>query len=208
MKTEADTRAEYIDPMLVAAAWGNELTPGSRILREYYFTDGRMLSGGQRGKRKFADYILVYKNQRLAIVEAKKESESATEGLEQVKNYARLLNIRMVYATNGKEIYCFDMESGRGEYVDVYHKPDELYRLVNGEQSDIAERVVAEPFHKTRYNPRYYQENAIQTAVRAIAGGDDRVLLTLATGTGKTFIAFQIVWKLFNAMLGLTNLLV
>jgi type I restriction enzyme R subunit len=158
-----------------------------------------MLSGGQRGKRKFADYILVHKNQKLAIVEAKKESEAPTEGLEQVKDYARLLNIRIVYATNGKETYYFDMESGRGDYVEAYQKPDELYRMVNGEQSDIAERVVAEPFHKTKYDPRYYQENAIQTAVRAIAGGDDRVLLTLATGTGKTFISFQIVWKLFNA---------
>jgi len=199
MKTEADTRAEYIDPMLSESAWGHNLTPGSQILREHYFTDGRMLSGGQRGKRKFADYILVHKNQKLAIVEAKKESEAPTEGLEQVKDYARLLNIRIVYATNGKETYYFDMESGRGDYVEAYQKPDELYRMVNGEQSDIAERVVAEPFHKTKYDPRYYQENAIQTAVRAIAGGDDRVLLTLATGTGKTFIAFQIVWKLFNA---------
>ena len=87
MKTEADTRAEYIDPMLSESAWGHNLTPGSQILREHYFTDGRMLSGGQRGKRKFADYILVHKNQKLAIVEAKKESEAPTEGLEQVKDY-------------------------------------------------------------------------------------------------------------------------
>jgi type I restriction enzyme R subunit len=199
MKTEADTRAEYIDPMLMAAAWGHNLTEGSKILREHYFTDGRMLSGGQRGRRKFADYILVHKNQKLAIVEAKKESEGATEGLEQVKDYARLLNIRIVYATNGKETYFFDMETGRGEYVEQYHTPDDLYRLVNGEQADIVERAITEPFHKTKYDPRYYQENAIQTAVRAIAAGDDRVLLTLATGTGKTFISFQIVWKLFNA---------
>ena len=199
MKTEADTRAEYIDPMLISSAWGHNLTEGSKVLREHYFTDGRMLSGGQRGKRKFADYVLVHKNQKLAIVEAKKESEAPTQGLEQVKDYAKLLNIRIVFATNGKETYYFDMETGRGDYIEQYPTPEELYRQVNGEQADIAERVVAEPFHKTKYDPRYYQENAIQTAARAIADGDDRVLLTLATGTGKTFISFQIVWKLFNA---------
>lgn len=199
MKTEADTRAEYIDPMLAESLWSHNLTAGSQILREHYFTDGRMLSGGQRGKRKFADYILAYKNQKLAIVEAKKESEAPTEGLEQVKDYATLLNIRIVYATNGKETYCFDLETGRGDYVESYPKPDELYRMVNGAQSDIEERAVAEPYHKIKFDPRYYQENAIMTAVRAIAKGDPRVLLTLATGTGKTFISFQIVWKLFNA---------
>lgn len=199
MKTEADTRAEYIDPMLAESLWSHNLTPGSQILREHYFTDGRMLSGGQRGKRKFADYILSHKNQKLAIVEAKKESEEPTEGLEQVKDYATLLNIRIVYATNGKQTYCFDMQTGRGDYVEQYPKPDELYRMVNGAQSDIEERAVAEPFHKVKFDPRYYQENAIMTAVRAITKGDPRVLLTLATGTGKTFISFQIVWKLFNA---------
>jgi type I restriction enzyme R subunit len=199
MKTEADTRAEYIDPMLAKSLWSHNLTPGSQILREHYFTDGRMLSGGQRGKRKFADYILSYKNQKLAIVEAKKESEEPTEGLEQVKDYATLLNIRIVYATNGKKTYCFDMQTGRGDFIEQYPEPDELYRMVNGAQSDIEERAVAEPFHKIKFDPRYYQENAIMTAVRAISKGDPRVLLTLATGTGKTFISFQIVWKLFNA---------
>lgn len=199
MKTEADTRAEYIDPMLQESQWGHNLTAGSLILREHYFTDGRMLSGGQRGKRKFADYILSHKNQKLAIIEAKKESEAPTEGLEQVKSYAALLKIRIVYATNGKEIYRFDMETGRGDFVEGYPKPDELYRMVNGAQSDIEERAVAEPFHKVKFDPRYYQENAIMAAVRSIAAGEPRVLLTLATGTGKTFISFQIVWKLFNA---------
>ncbi len=199
MKTEADTRAEYIDPMLAESLWSHNLTPGSQILREHFFTDGRMMSGGQRGKRKFADYILSHKNQKLAIIEAKKESEEPTEGLEQVKDYATLLKIRIVYATNGKQTYCFDMETGRGEYVEQYPKPDELYRMVNGAQSDIEERAVAEPFHKTKFDPRYYQENAIQSAIRAITKGEPRVLLTLATGTGKTFISFQIVWKLFNA---------
>ncbi|MCB0368466.1 MAG: DEAD/DEAH box helicase family protein [Bdellovibrionales bacterium] len=199
MKTEADTRKEYIDPALDAAKWGHNLTEGSQVSCEFKITDGRMLSGGARAKQKFADYVLSYKNQKLAIIEAKKEDEEPTEGLEQVKDYARLLNLRIVYATNGKKNYCFDMESGRGDFVDQYPTPDELYRTVNGVQSDIHERVFTEPFHKTKYDPRYYQENAINAALSAITKGDQRVLLTLATGTGKTFIAFQIVWKLFNA---------
>jgi len=199
MKTEADTRAEIIDPTLVKAGWGHNYTEGSKVLREHRITDGRMLSGGARAKQKFADYVLSHKNQKLAIIEAKKESEEPTEGLEQVKDYARLLNLRFVYATNGKQIYCFDMEAGRGDFVDGYPTPGELYRMVNGEQSDIQERVATEPFLTTKFPPRYYQENAINAALAAITGGDNRVLLTLATGTGKTFIAFQIVWKLFNA---------
>lgn len=197
--TEADTRAQYIDPMLNESKWGHNLTEGSQVLREFFFTDGRMLSGGQRGKRKFADYILSYKNQKLAIIEAKKGDLPPTEGLEQVKDYATLLGIKIVFSTNGTETYCFDMETGRGDYVEQYPNPDELYRMVNGTQSDVQERAIAEPFHKTRFDPRYYQENAIQAAIKAITGGEDRVLLTLATGTGKTFISFQIVWKLFNA---------
>lgn len=199
MKTEADTRKEYIDPALNGSKWGHNLTEGSQVSCEFSITDGRMLSGGARAKQKFADYVLSYKNQKLAIIEAKKEDEEPTEGLEQVKDYARLLKLRIVYATNGKEIYCFDMETGRGEFVDNYPTPDELYRTVNGSQSDIHERVLTEPFDKTKYDPRYYQENAINAALSAITKGDQRILLTLATGTGKTFIAFQIVWKLFNA---------
>ena len=198
--TEADTRAQYIDPALALSAWGHNLTAGSQILREHYFTDGRMMAGGKRGKKKFADYILVHKNQKLAIIEAKSEDFEPTEGLEQVKDYATLLNIRIVYATNGREIYCFDMATGRGDYVETYPTPDELYQMVNGVQSDIVERAVSEPYYLTGgKSPRYYQENAITAAVRAIAGGEPRVLLTLATGTGKTFISFQIVWKLFQA---------
>jgi len=199
MKTEADTRKEYIDPALDSSKWGHNLTEGSQVSCEFKITDGRMLSGGARAKQKFADYVLSYKNQKLAIIEAKKEGEESTEGLEQVKEYARMLNLRIVYATNGKQTYCFDMETGRGDFVEEYPTPDELYRTVNGVQSDIRERVFAEPFYKTRFDPRYYQENAINEALSAITEGDQRVLLTLATGTGKTFISFQIVWKLFNA---------
>jgi len=197
--TEADTRAQYIDPMLAASMWSHNLTAGSQILREHYFTDGRMMVGNKRGKRKFADYILAYKNQKLAIIEAKSEDKEPTEGLEQVKDYATLLRIRMVYATNGRQIYQFDMETGRGDYIETYPSPDELYRMVHGAQSDIEERAAAEPLHKSGKEPRYYQENAIMAAVRTIASGEPRVLLTLATGTGKTFISFQIVWKLFHA---------
>ena len=79
---------------------------------EFKITDGRMLSGGARAKQKYADYVLSHKNQKLAIIEAKKEDEEPTEGLEQVKEYAKLLNLRIVYSTNGKQTYCFDMDAG------------------------------------------------------------------------------------------------
>jgi type I restriction enzyme R subunit len=196
---EATTRRELIDPKLKACKWGRNETIGSDVIAEYVFTDGRIIGGGQRGKQKKADYILAYKNQKLAIVEAKAEDKETTDGLEQVKAYAQTLGIRYVYSTNGHGIYFFDMKAGRGEEVAEYHTPDELFAMmfegVGGKQYES----LIEPYQITKHRPRYYQENAINTAVRTISGGEDRVLLTLATGTGKTTIAFQIAWKLYQA---------
>lgn len=196
---EATTRRELIDPQLKACAWGMNETVGSQVIAEYVFTDGRLIGAGQRGKQKKADYVLAYKNQKLAIVEAKSEDKEITDGLEQVKAYAKCLNIRFAYSTNGHGIYFFDMQSGRGENVDRYHTPDELFAMTFASLQPKQLNAVQEPFQRTKHSPRYYQENAINAAVQAIAGGDQRVLLTLATGTGKTFIAFQIVWKLFQS---------
>lgn len=198
-RNEATTRRELIDPMLHMCGWGHNKTEGSQVIAEHPFTDGQLIGAGQRGKRNFADYLLVYKNQKLAIIEAKKEDDEVTEGLEQVKDYAKKLNIRFVYATNGQGIYLFDMQEGRGKQVDRYLEPDQLYDAVNGDLNAMQSKVLDEPYHRTKYMPRYYQENAINAAIKAITSGDNRVLLTLATGTGKTFIAFQVVWKLFNA---------
>lgn len=196
---EATTRRELINPMLKASKWGRNETVGSEIIDEYEFTDGRLIGAGQRGKRKKADYVLAYKNQKLAIVEAKAEGKEVTDGLEQVKAYAETLNIRYVYSTNGHGIYFFDMKTGRGEFVENYHTPDDLFVMTFDDVDHKQYEALIEPYQITKHRPRYYQENAINAAVRAISGGEDRVLLTLATGTGKTTIAFQIAWKLFQS---------
>lgn len=196
---EATTRRELINPKLKDSKWGRNETIGSEIVDEYQFTDGRIIGGGQRGKQKKADYVLAYKNQKLAIIEAKAEGREITDGLEQVKDYAEVLNIRFVYSTNGHGIYFFDMKTGRGEEVAKYHTPDELFARTFENISLPQVGALTEPYQIVKHRPRYYQENAINAAVQAISGGENRVLLTLATGTGKTTIAFQIAWKLFQS---------
>lgn len=196
---EATTRRELIDPKLKECKWGRNETISSEVIAEYVFTDGRLIGAGQRGKQKKADYILAYKNQKLAIVEAKAEDKEVTDGLEQVKAYAETLNIRFVYSTNGHGIYFFDMKTGRGQEMASYHTPDDLFGMTFEGILAPQEAALSEPYQIIKHRPRYYQENAINTAVRAISGGEDRVLLTLATGTGKTTIAFQIAWKLFQS---------
>lgn len=198
-KNEATTRLELIDPQIKSAGWGLNETIGSQVVAEYLFTDGRLIGAGQRGKQKKADYVLAYNSQKLAIVEAKAEDKEVTDGLEQVKDYAKCLNIRFVYSTNGHGIYMFDMQTGTGREVEGYHSPTELFDMTFGELKPVVKSAISEPFQREKYGPRYYQENAVNTAVKAISDGESRVLLTLATGTGKTFISFQIVWKLFHA---------
>lgn len=196
---EATTRRELIDPKLTECGWGQNVTTGSQVVAEYIFTDGRLIGSGQRGKTKKADYVLVYKNQKLAIIEAKAEDKEITDGLEQVKDYAVTLGIRFVYSTNGHGIYYFDMKTGRGEEVSNYHSPDDLFVMTYGDINDAQYRALTEPYQIIKLRPRYYQENAINAAVKVISGGENRVLLTLATGTGKTTIAFQIAWKLYQS---------
>ena len=195
MQSEADTRANYIDPALKAAHW----QPGN-IIREHYFTDGRKLSGGLRGRRCFVDYLLHKENRYLAVVEAKKESEHPTKGLQQAIDYAKKLLVRFVYSSNGLQTYEFDLETGKGDYIEFYPTPEELENRYNGVSSDLGQQLRNVPFHlEGAMQPRYYQELAVHAATDAIGKGKPRVLLTLATGTGKTFIAFQIVHKLFQS---------
>lgn len=196
---EATTRRELINPKIANSGWGMNVTLGSQVIDEYVFTDGRLIGAGQRGKQKKADYLLIFKSQKLAIIEAKAEGKEITDGLEQVKDYANTLNIRFVYSTNGHGIYFFDMKTGRGEEVANFHSPDDLFVMTFDDINNQQYEALIEPYQVSKYRPRYYQENAINSAVRAISGGDQRVLLTLATGTGKTSIAFQIVWKLYQA---------
>jgi len=195
VSSEADTRANYIDPALKAAHW-----QPNNIIREHYFTDGRKLAGGARGRRCFVDYLLYKDNRYLAVVEAKKESEHPTKGLQQAIDYAKKLLVRFVYSSNGKQTYEFDLETGKGDYIEFYPTPQELENRYAGVNSDLGQQLRNVPFHlEGAMQPRYYQELAVHAATDAIGKGEPRVLLTLATGTGKTFIAFQIVHKLFQA---------
>ncbi|NOX14775.1 MAG: DEAD/DEAH box helicase family protein [Epsilonproteobacteria bacterium] len=193
--SESDTRSKLIDPSIKSSKWLE-----SNIVREYYFTDGRKLIGGKRGKRYFIDYLLTYKNTNLAIIEAKAESKDPLDGLQQSINYAQRLKIDFVYTTNGHKIYEHSLKEGKGRFVENYPTPDELFLRKYGKQTLKARDIITHPFHiEGTMKPRFYQQIAVQKSIEAIADGKDRVLLTLATGTGKTYIAFQIAYRLFQS---------
>lgn len=197
---EAETRAELIDPKLKANGWS--VVEGSKILRERNIckiTDGRIQVGGGRKKPLIADYILVYKGIKLAVVEAKSDELSVGEGVAQAKLYAEKLKLDYTYSTNGKEIYQICMKTGEEKLVDNFLTPDELWNAVYSDQNEWRDKFSSVPFEDKSgtWQPRYYQEIAVKNTLEAVAQNRDRILLTLATGTGKTAIAFQIAWKLF-----------
>ncbi|OGM11933.1 restriction endonuclease subunit R [Candidatus Woesebacteria bacterium RBG_16_34_12] len=194
---EEETRAEYIDPQLKESGWGE--IEASRVRREYYFTLGRIQTGGTRSKPEKADYLLVYKNQNLAVIEAKKLDSPKTEGLAQAKDYATKLQTPYTYSTNGKEIYEVNMQTGEEKDVDNFPTPDDLWKRVFSDQNLWKEEFSRVPFEDIGGTkpPRYYQEIAVNNVMNAIAEDKKRILVTLATGTGKTYIAFQVAWKLF-----------
>ncbi len=193
---EEETRAELIDPALKQSGWGE--IEGSKIRREYYFTDGKILAGGVRGKAEKADYVLEYKNQKLAIVEAKPVTDSETKGVQQAKDYAGRLHIKYTYSTNGKKIYQINMTSGKEEYIDKFPTPDELWSYIFSDHNEWKEKFAEIPLEGLQ-TARYYQEIAVNKILDAIADEKNRILLTMATGTGKTFVAFQVAWKLFQS---------
>jgi len=195
---EAETRAEYIDPKLRRAGWGE--MEGSKVLREYHITEGEIKAGGIRGKKEIADYILVYKNQKLAVIEAKSAELDTGEGVTQAKSYANKLDVDYAFSTNGKEIYQIWMKTGQENQITDFPTPDFLWNLKNAGYDEWHEKFHGVPFEDLNgtKKPRYYQENAVNNTLDAIAENKDRILLTLATGTGKTFIAFQVAWKLFQ----------
>ena len=201
---EAETRAELIDPALKAAGWG--VVEGSRVRREV-ITLGRLQGAGVRAAQDIADYVLTYRNHKLAVIEAKRRDLPDTEGVGQAKKYAQKLQTRFAYATNGIGIYQVDMTTGEEQYVLAYPTPDELWNQVFAEQNAWRDRFAAVPFEDKggQWQARYYQDIAIRRVLEAIATGQDRILLTLATGTGKTFIAFQLAWKLFQARWNLAD---
>jgi type I restriction enzyme R subunit len=195
---EAETRAEKIDPLLKQCGWG--VQEGSKILREYKLTAGRLQPGGGRQKSQIADYILEYKGRKLAVIEAKSDETPVAEGVAQAKEYATRLNLAYTYAANGNQIYQVCMTTGEERLVGEFPPPETLWQLTFNERNEWREKFDLIPFEFTgmENEARYYQEVAVNNAMKAIADGKKRILLTLATGTGKTFIAFQIVWKLFQ----------
>ncbi|MGN7874772.1 EcoAI/FtnUII family type I restriction enzme subunit R [Roseateles sp. 22389] len=202
---EAETRAEHIDPALKVAGWG--VVDGSRVLREHRITNGRLLGAGKRAKADIADYVLVYRNTKLAVIEAKAWDEAYAEGVRQAKSYAAKLAVRFTYATNGQAIYGIDMATGAEGDVAAFPSPEELWAKTFAVANAWRDRFAAVPFEDKggTWQGRYYQDIAIDRVLGAIADGRDRILLTLATGTGKTFIAFQLSWKLFQSRWNLND---
>ncbi len=203
---EAETRAELIDPALREAGWG--VVEGSRIRREM-IAPGRLTGKGKRTNSKYADYVLIYRNQKLAVIEAKERNAYYTAGVQQAKDYAERLQARFAYSTNGDRIYQIDMHTGVEQDIERYPSPDELWHRTYSEENEwrdsprerLRQRFAAIPFEDKSgtWEARYYQHNAINNVLEAIAKGQERILLTLATGTGKTFIGFQLAWKLFQS---------
>ena len=202
---EAETRAELIDPLLVAAGWG--VVEDSRIRREFKITEGRLEGAGRRGQTLTADYVLTYRNTKLAVLEAKADTAPLSEGVGQAKDYAEKLQIRFAYSSNGKGVYAIDMTSGEEGEAAGFPSPQELWDRTFAEENAWRDRFAAihYPDKGGSWQIRFYQDIAVSRVLEAIASGSDRILLTLATGTGKTSIAFQIIWKLFQARWNLSG---
>lgn len=195
---EADTRAELIDPKLKDSGWG--VVEDSKIMREFFITAGRIRTG-RRDKALKADYVLFYKNVKLAVVEAKSDELEVGEGVAQAKDYAEKLQVNYTYSTNGREIYEICMKTGEEKTVLSFPTPQELWNRKFEKQNEWRDKFNNVPFENIGGSKfaRYYQENAVTNVLNAVADNKERILLTLATGTGKTFIAFQIAWKLYQS---------
>ncbi len=206
---EKDTCRDYVLPLLKSAGWSED-----QIHEEFPITAGRIVNVGKkhrRGTALRADYLLEYEpGVPVAVVEAKREYAIPGKGLQQAKNYAQLLDLPFAYSTNGKGIVEDDRDTGlENDKLKAFPSPDELwarYRAWKGIADDTVADGLLLPFNRSLRNPdgsvkepRYYQRTAINRAVKGILAGDDRLLLTLATGTGKTFVAMQTVWKLWKS---------
>jgi type I restriction enzyme R subunit len=204
--SETEICDRFITPALQQAGWLLE-----RMRREYSFTDGRIIVRGRlvsRGRRKRADYLLVYEGVPLAVIEAKDNSHAIGDGLQQALAYAKALNTPFVFASNG-DGFVFHDRTGQSEErettlaLEAFPSPEDLRRCYSRWKgfTPQQEKVVLHPYFVggKRKDPRYYQINAIQATVEAITKGQQRILLVMATGTGKTFTAFQIIWRLWKA---------
>jgi len=207
--SEADIKAKFITPAILKSGW-DELT---QLGREIYFTDGRIYVKGKltaRGKRKFADYILFYKpNVPIAIIEAKDNKHSVKGGIQQALGYSNTLDIPCVFSSNGDGFYFHDKTAMDGQIekelsLDEFPSPEilwEKYKQYKGIKSRDAEEIVSQDYFQDNSgrSPRYYQQIAINRTVEAVAKKQDRILLVMATGTGKTYTAFQIIYRLWKS---------
>ena len=196
----------YITPALEKNGWDKL----KQIRREYYFTDGQILVQGSfttRGKKKFADYLLSYKNNiPIAIVEAKKNSLHLGSGIQQAINYANILDIPFAYSSNGDGFVEENLVTGKNRRLklDEFPSPEELwerYKQLKDIDSPEKEEIITEPYHYQvgGISPRYYQRVAVNRVIESIVNGKKRMLLLMATGTGKTYTAFQIIWRLWKS---------
>jgi type I restriction enzyme R subunit len=201
---EADTCRKYVIPKLIQAGWDTD--PHS-FTEQRNFTDGRIIVVGDKPKRrkqKRADYLLRFaRDFTIAVVEAKPKYKKPGDGLQQAKEYAEILGLKFAYATNGEGIVEFDYATGKERELSAFPSPQDLWsRYCKAQKIDdepTRKRLLTPYYHTPGKTPRYYQETAINRSIEAILQGNRRVLLTMATGTGKTFVAFQICWKLWES---------
>ncbi|MCX5904573.1 MAG: DEAD/DEAH box helicase family protein, partial [Proteobacteria bacterium] len=208
MATEADTCRKYVLPKLYTSGWNDD-----QICEQRTITDGRILVVGdtcKRKKQKRVDYLLrLRRDFALAVVEAKAEYKKAGDGIQQAKDYAETLGLKFAYATNGHGIIEHDYTTGHEQELSTFPSPDELWQRLRKsehiENEDTAQKLLTPYFHNPGKEPRYYQQIAINRVVQHILQGKPRILITMATGTGKTVVAFQIAWKLWNCRWNRTN---
>lgn len=203
MPNEADTCRQSVVPRLLAAGWDSD---PHQVREQVTFTDGRIVVVGRKGVRrpgKRVDYLLRYCSDfAIAVVEAKASYKSASDGLQQAKDYAELLGLKFAYATNGQEIIEFDYLTGREKEVPDFPTAGELWQRLTAAEKltpEAGKRLLAPGYSLSGKPLRYYQEIAVNRTVQAVLQGSRRVLLTMATGTGKTLVAFQICWRLSEA---------
>jgi len=199
--TEADTCRKYVLPKLYAAGWTDD-----QINEQRTFTDGRIVIVGSKVTRrpqKRADYILRYtRDFPIAVVEAKSTFKAPGDGIQQAKEYAEILGLKFAYSTNGYGILEHDFQTGAENDLETFPSPDDLWKRLRSQEgmaTAAGNQLLTPYYHLSGKSPRYYQEIAINRVVQAILQGNHRVLLTMATGTGKTIVAFQICWKLWSS---------
>ncbi len=194
--SESDTRSKLIDPRLKKSGWDE-----SRIIREHPITDGKIIdSRGNRNSARFADYVLCHGGMFIAIVEAKDEDKDHLLGLKQAKDYCKMSEVKFAYSTNGHKIEEFDFTNNKQRTVDEFPTPGDLYqRLIEARFGKLESDPFTQSYHKGRFPPRYYQDAAIKNILEAYLSKRQNILITMATGTGKTKVAFQTAWKLYHA---------